>query len=368
MEEKILQIVKNGMNDCLEQRNLTWEKATKKQFGRALVEFYLREVGQFLFPIYEGDIEDGLDCDGKGDLNVDFASSQDNNNYIILQSKFKGANNRLNTDEISGFFRIHERLLDKEFFENHANVTLRDLLRDFNEDSTVQYIFLTNDKASDRIIDEFTQCKQDYESRYSNTSYELKSLTEIKKDYRTVGSQIEMIPEEVTINIEPIYDTLAEREAQAYLDVSSLIDPEQKYKSILCTIKGTTLKNLWEQHPSDLFNYNIRGYLGENPINKKMKQTLEQEPEKFYFFNNGISAICTDISPAMNTNEATFSSIKCKNFQIINGTQTVTTIGRFKDKEKLKQVRVLLKITKGEDLKKKKVSIRKSSHLITVKQ
>jgi hypothetical protein len=83
-----------------------------------------------------------------------------------------------------------------------------------------------------------------------------------------------------------------------------------------------------------------------------MKETLEKEPDKFYFYNNGISCICTDIQPEFNG--GTIKAFKCINFSIINGAQTVSTIGRYKNEKNLSKVRVLLKITKAEDYKKEK--------------
>lgn len=131
-----------------------------------------------------------------------------------------------------------------------------------------------------------------------------------------------------------------------------MIDRQEKYKAVLCTIKGTSLQGLWRRYRSRLFNYNIRGFLGENAINKSMKHTLENDPEKFYFYNNGISAICTEITPYPGDGE--IRTLRCKDFSIINGAQTTATIGKFKNVEKLKQVQVLLKLTKAEDYKKEK--------------
>ena len=84
-----------------------------------------------------------------------------------------------------------------------------------------------------------------------------------------------------------------------------------------------------------------------------MKETLDEEPDKFYFYNNGISAICTDIFPKFNES-GDVVAFRCQNFSIINGAQTTTTIGRYKNNLKLGEVRLLLKITKAEDYKKEK--------------
>lgn len=349
MEPRFEDLIQEGINKYLLDKGIIRDNANTNQLGKALTEFYIKDIGQYLYKIYEDDVEEGLKCDGKGDLNIDFAYKYDNT-YYIFQSKYKGKNTSVSSDEITGFYNIHRRLLDKKFFNNHANSVLRDIIGSIQEDSNFYYFFLTNDKVSERNCEEFEILKKSSETEF--VTYELKQLTDLKKDHRIILSENESITDEVIINIESAYDTLSESYRPSYLDLTHVIGIEENYKSILCTIRGSSLKNLWDQHKSKLFNYNIRGFLGENPINKKLKQTIDSEPDKFYFYNNGISAICTDIKPIIINEQIT--QIKCSNFQIINGAQTTTTIGRYKNIENLKQVRVLLKITKAEDYKKEK--------------
>lgn len=348
------EILQEGVTACLSEKGINRDKASTVQLGKAFAEFYFKEIGIFLFAIDEDTVSDGIECDGKGDMNVDFAFEIENQ-YFIFQFKYKGKSSRITTDEISGFFNTPNRLVDYDYFDKHANNALKDLLREFNKESTAQFYFITNDKLSNTIIDEFNLQKEINENKSDNYSFELKSLSDLREDYRIVSSESQMITKEVTVPIETLHDTFNDQNTQAYLDLSNMINQNSSYKTVVCTISGKTLKSLWREHKSTLFNYNIRGYLGENPINKKIKETIQIEPEKFYFYNNGISAICTDIIPVMN-NKNTISQFKCINFQIINGAQTTTTIGKFKDKEsgKLSKVRVLLRITKAEDYKKEK--------------
>ncbi|MCJ7759613.1 AIPR family protein [Candidatus Bathyarchaeota archaeon] len=90
-----------------------------------------------------------------------------------------------------------------------------------------------------------------------------------------------------------------------------------------------------------------------------MIETLEQCPDKFYYFNNGLSAICTRIEYVPEHREKGLF-IKCANFQIINGAQTTACIGTYKDAAKLKDVRVLLRITQTEDIKKEQKGLNRS--------
>lgn len=351
MEHRFEDILKEGLEACVKGKGIKdFNSASPQQRGKALSEFYINEIGQYLYKIYEDDIESSI-CDGRGDLNIDFVYKKDGE-WLVFQSKYKGQSTSVTHDEIAGFFQIYSRITDDDYFEKHANRSLKELLLDFKADDNIQFIFITNDKISQSIEDDFNRLKKEMENGYENMTFELKGFTDLKRDYKSVVSESESISEEVIINIEPLQDTFSNQKRAAYFDLSSVIDKESRYKSILCTIKGTTLKALWQQHKARLFNYNIRGFLGENAINKKMKETLEKEPDKFYFYNNGISAICTEIIPEVNGNE--IRAFKCKNFSIINGAQTTTTIGRHKNETNLRDVRILLKITKAEDYKKEK--------------
>ena len=347
-------ILQEGINKCLIEKGIVREKANTKQLGKAFTEFYFNEIGQYLFPIDEDTIYDGLECDGSGDLNIDFAFEKENQ-YFIFQFKYKGKNARVTTDELAGFFGICNRINDETYFDKHANNSLKDLLRNLSPENPIQFYFVTNDKVSTTINDEFQLQKEIKENQFDHYSFELKNISDLKTDYKVVSSESQTVTDEVLVHIESIHDSFSNDHKLSYLDLTSVIDPTSTYKTILCTITGNSLKSLWGQHKSRLFNYNIRGYLGENPINKKIKETIDTEPNRFYFYNNGISAICTEIIPIQNSKNI-ITTFRCLNFQIINGAQTTTTIGKYKDRDKnnLSKVRVLLRITKAEDYKKEK--------------
>jgi hypothetical protein len=82
-----------------------------------------------------------------------------------------------------------------------------------------------------------------------------------------------------------------------------------------------------------------------------MFETIDNEPNLFLFYNNGVTVLCTHFNTySENTNE----KITLKNFSIINGAQTTSTLGEYLKEalieenlekiEKLKKVFVLTKI------------------------
>lgn len=71
---------------------------------------------------------------------------------------------------------------------------------------------------------------------------------------------------------------------------------------------------------------NVRGFLGNTPFNKKIIETLEDHPDKFFLFNNGITMIAETIESTRQVNKF---DVSLSNFQIVNGGQTVSSIFKF---------------------------------------
>lgn len=91
-------------------------------------------------------------------------------------------------------------------------------------------------------------------------------------------------------------------------------------------ISAKWLYEQFETHSSKLFSANIRGYLGSRNtdanINNGIKETAQQEPQNFYVFNNGITAITHSF-----TYDDEENCLKIKGISIVNGAQTTGAIG-----------------------------------------
>lgn len=89
----------------------------------------------------------------------------------------------------------------------------------------------------------------------------------------------------------------------------------------------TEIATLMKTHGERLLERNIRRYLGlhGNRVNEGIRTTLQSNnPENFYFFNNGLTFVCEDFS--YNALQSSDYQIKVENLQIVNGGQTCMTI------------------------------------------
>lgn len=114
-------------------------------------------------------------------------------------------------------------------------------------------------------------------------------------------------------------------------------------ESWLFAIKGSELAEVFYKAGRRIFASNIRGFLGEKRVNKNIRETLENEPEKFWYLNNGITVICS--AAKAESPSATKTSMLVKDAQIINGQQTVRTLAAsFKKSDQAKMAKVLVKL------------------------
>lgn len=73
---------------------------------------------------------------------------------------------------------------------------------------------------------------------------------------------------------------------------------------------------------------NVRGLILRSKFNDNLYQTLKNEPSKFFMYNNGLTITANDIiSEPTNANKK--QKITIKDFQVVNGGQTLRTLHRF---------------------------------------
>ncbi len=97
----------------------------------------------------------------------------------------------------------------------------------------------------------------------------------------------------------------------------------QDWSALFSTIGGQSLRDIYNEHGTRLFSANIRDYLGsrssDSNINNGIKNTVNQAPENFLVFNNGITAIVNDYTIA---NGRGSKKISVHGLSIVNGAQT----------------------------------------------
>lgn len=95
-------------------------------------------------------------------------------------------------------------------------------------------------------------------------------------------------------------------------------------------VSADQIATWWSQHRQHLFDRNLRGTLGETDVNAEIRQTLEKRPADFWYFNNGITLVARSANKAMAGGAGTdFSTFHCEDVSVVNGAQTVSSIGKF---------------------------------------
>ena len=125
----------------------------------------------------------------------------------------------------------------------------------------------------------------------------------------------------------PIPTLLLEMEKSANVTVNGVCqryDELNKIESWVFSMRGDAVASLYDFAGPRIFARNIRGYLGAGTdVNRNMVATLKDEPEKFFYYNNGITIICDEAEKKARQGKDT---LQVSNPQIINGQQTTRTL------------------------------------------
>jgi len=195
---------------------------------------------------------------------------------------------------------------------------------------------------ANRLSPDFTQEIQNTESLYADSdefnSFEFKvwGVNEL------INRLYEIEQEKSRIDVDLKYFSLWNIPTYLQYTISSI-------KSVICTVDGSEIAGIVRQYGLQLFEENVRTYLGINKINKDIFKTCtdSSEAEYFWFFNNGITVTCDSFDIVFNANPAV---IKISNIQIVNGCQTSMTLNEAANAGKLEyKTKVLLKVFATQD-------------------
>ena len=119
-----------------------------------------------------------------------------------------------------------------------------------------------------------------------------------------------------------------------------------EYPGYMCAMPGTLLANLYEKLDTELLEGNIRSFLSTKvAVNSGIRKTIINEPNRFFIYNNGISATASSVMTEEVAGQIYLKGIV--DFQIVNGGQTTASLynSRYKDKADLSTIFVPMKLT-----------------------
>ena len=266
------------------------------------------------------------------DLHADIVLEDSSRNHMLIaQCKYESLTKEPAVDEkeVADFFGRHALFQNTSWVKKHGSGDAVEALGDYNEkirdNWSVEYYFVSTGFASFRV----QEMPDSFNSRFEKEGLPIKcfllDFQRLKEYYVRSLSLESSIP----------------REVQIHLPKNQYFEKKIPFQTLIAVLKGNTLRDLYKQYKESLFAWNIRGYLGNRGINNIIAGTAESSPDNFFYFNNGVTAICTEYS--INNN-----LLKANNFQIINGAQTIGALARVDIKE---EVEILFRITKTLDVK-----------------
>ncbi len=97
------------------------------------------------------------------------------------------------------------------------------------------------------------------------------------------------------------------------------------YESYLAVVPGRQLALIYDRWGSRLLEQNVRVFLqARGNVNRGLRNTIVNNPEMFFAYNNGITATAERIEAVESSNGLLLTGMQ--NFQIVNGGQTTASI------------------------------------------
>jgi hypothetical protein len=97
------------------------------------------------------------------------------------------------------------------------------------------------------------------------------------------------------------------------------------YKAYLAVVPGAQLASIYDRWGSRLLEQNVRVFLqARGGVNKGIRNTIDNDPDMFFAYNNGITATAEDLITCESKDGLLLTGLR--NLQIVNGGQTTASI------------------------------------------
>lgn len=307
--------------------------------------------------------------------NVDYAFTESVVNTLIDAEEID--------DFTYGYFNAYgsrgKKMTMDGFYYDEYDKSMVILYTDFsNLDETTTLINSDIDKIYSNMRNLVEACEDGYildnDFEESSAGYELATIIKLKKEeilkYRfyiitdkIISNRVKNLKKEkigskiVDLNIWDmgrLFNLYSSSQIKESIDI--VFDEEDKlncinavnediYKAYLAIIPGNVLAKLYIEYGSRLLEGNVRSFLSvKGKINKGIRNTIWNEPQMFFAYNNGIAATASEIEI-----DEDGKIKRIKDLQIINGGQTTASIANAilqdKKQEQVEKIFVPMKIS-----------------------
>jgi hypothetical protein len=255
----------------------------------------------------------------------------------ILQSKWKqDSKGSIKTDEVMKFTRGFKDLVNARYDRFNSKLThkIKDIEEALNDAGTRFEIVLVY-SGQTPLADE---PKREFDDL----------LREMNDPIDIVSMRI--------LNQQSIYNTISQGVTGSPINLDVCLfdwgQTKEPYQSYYGQVSAREVADWWTKHYPKLFSSNIRLFVRDSEVNEGMINTIKKEPEKFWYYNNGITALCSSIGKKPLGGSGRDTGIfECKDVKIVNGAQTVGSIARAyqNSSEQVEKAKVLIRFISLEN-------------------
>jgi hypothetical protein len=174
--------------------------------------------------------------------------------------------------------------------------------------------------------------------------------SQVRQVYDDLAQELNDASDVVTLRVltqKEIHDAVSEEALAEAIDLEVMLyewgTTRSPYPSYYGQVAAGDVAQWSLTHGPALFEKNLRKFVGSTEVNEGIITTLLESPEKFWYFNNGITVLCANLQkkPFGGSKRASGMFV-CKGASVVNGAQTVGCIAEAfkKNADQVQQARV----------------------------
>ncbi len=291
-------------------------------------------VGTEYLGLDETDAFEAVSVDGGNDKDLDlFFVDEEAERIVVSQTKFNAKGRyRAKKNELLGLLHTTDWLKNPEGLAREGRPELEAAAREYTDATSkgypVEYVYAFCGPDAKDVSDAARQFNFDAVNNIPSRLAKLMGLEFLQ-----------------TLHEESISQST--RVGSCSIKLSNFFEESGAYgKAIVTTIGGAQLSALYQAHGDQLFDRNVRLFLGvrKGGVNAGIQNTLASTSERknFWAYNNGITFICDDFEPPKR------GKIELRNFSIVNGCQTTVSLANA-SKDALEDIRVPVRFIRASE-------------------
>ena len=274
---------------------------------RSLAAYALSQVAQI-----DDTLAASAVCDGSGDNGIDafYFDGTERTAYIVQSKWIHSGNGSVEVGEIQKFVQGCKDLLEARFDRFSGRLRKREAeVMAVLEDSLAKFVLVIAYPGLQSLSDAAKLPLDDLLADLNDLT-ELVTLQVLRQAELHAAISKQALGESVTLEI------MLHEYGQT----------KEPYAAYYGQVDVADIAN-WAKFGHSLYRLNLRKFKGSTDVNEGITETLRSAPEKFWYFNNGITILCSHLGrKPMGGTRRTSGVFVCEGASVVNGAQTVGSI------------------------------------------